>query len=72
MNLPGTVFAAMERLEIPFTESRIFSGRIGEEHAVVLVGAIAAAIGLACVIYGLRSEWRERTKARVYHWRKRD
>lgn len=72
MNIPATVFAAMERLDIPLAGSKIFSGRIGEAHVIVLVGAIAAAIGLACVIYGLRSEWQEGTKSRIYHWRKRD
>jgi len=72
MNISATVFAAMERLESPFAGSKIFSGRTGEAHVIILVGAIAAAVGLACVVYGLRSEWQERMKTRIYHWRERD
>ena len=70
MNIPAAVFAAVERFDVPEIGSRVFSGRTGEAHAIVFVGAIAAAIGLVCVVYGLRSEWRKRTKARFYHWRK--
>ncbi|HUH92193.1 MAG TPA: hypothetical protein VL742_03480 [Casimicrobiaceae bacterium] len=72
MNIPVAVFAVIKRFETPLAESRIFSGRTGEAHAIVLVGAIAAAIGIGCLIYGLRAEWREWTKTHVYHWRKRD
>lgn len=72
MNIPAAVFATVERLDIPEIGSRIFSGRMGEAHAIVLVGAIAAAIGLACVVYGLRSEWQEWTKTHIYRWRRDD
>lgn len=72
MNIPAAVSAAVEHLQIPVAASRMFSGRMGEAHVIVLVGALAAAIGLGCVVYGLRSEWRQWTKSRVYHWRRRD
>jgi len=72
MNIPATVFAAVDHLQIPVAAAKMFSGRLGEAHVIVLIGAVAAAIGLACVVYGLRSEWQQWTQSRIYHWRKRD
>lgn len=73
MTFPETIQSAIERISATAMAGFDMLSRMSEGAlAVLAIGLAAAVVGLGCLIYGLRGEWRRWAKIHVAYWRRKD
>ena len=72
MTLADSLHAAIARISTAAMAGLDMLSHLPEVALVIFaVGLAAAAVGLGCLIYGLRWEWRRWAKIHVAYWRRK-
>ncbi|HUH92192.1 MAG TPA: hypothetical protein VL742_03475 [Casimicrobiaceae bacterium] len=73
MTFADSIHSAIERVSATSMAAFDMLDRMSEGALVIFaIGLAAALVGLGCLIYGLRGEWRRWAKIHVSYWRRKD
>ena len=73
MTFADTIRSAVEQVSPTALAAFDMLNRMSDGALVIFaIGLAAAAVGLGCLVYGLRGEWRRWAKIHVSYWRRKD
>jgi len=73
MSFSDTLHSAFDRISAAAMAGFDMLNRMSDSAlAIFAVGLTAAVVGLGCLVYGLRGEWRRWAKIHVSYWRRKD
>lgn len=73
MSFPDTLHSALDRISATAVAGFDMLNRMSDSALVIFaIGLAAAVVGVGCLIYGLRGEWRRWARIHVAYWRRKD